>query len=88
METSFLPDRCGISLSVSACVSVCLFVSLFSVILGLTFELRVAEDAVSVSVRLRSKLSVKGCGNNGCLSRNKYEVLHIDLDFEFYNLDM
>ena len=83
METSFLPDRCGISLSVSVRVSVCLFVSLFSVILGLTFELRVAEDAVSVSVRLRNKLSVKGCGNNGYLSRNKYEVLHFDLDFEF-----
>ena len=55
-----------------------------SVTLGLTFELRVAEDAVSVSVRLRSKLSVKGCGNSGYLSRSRYEViLVITLVFGF-----
>ncbi|PON83416.1 XAP5 protein [Trema orientale] len=40
---------------------------------------RVAEDAVSVSVRLRSKPSVKGCGNNGYLSRSRYEMSHFKL---------
>ncbi|EXB39258.1 Protein XAP5 CIRCADIAN TIMEKEEPER [Morus notabilis] len=44
---------------------------------------RVAEDAVSVSVRLRNKLSVKGCGNNGYLSRSRYEVRKGDTIGEF-----
>ncbi|KAF4383679.1 hypothetical protein F8388_014179 [Cannabis sativa] len=72
VETSFLPDRCGIPLCLSVCcISLC--------DLGLTFELRVAEDAVSVSVRLRSKLSVKGCGNSGNLSKSKYEMSPLKL---------
>ena len=42
--------------------------------LHLTYELRGAEDALSVSGRQRSKPSVKGCGNSGIVSRSKFEM--------------
>nr|ACU18064.1 unknown [Glycine max] len=35
---------------------------------------RSAEDSCSVSGRLRNKLSVKGCGNSGFVSRSKFEM--------------
>jgi hypothetical protein len=43
--------------------------------LELTYELRGAEDAVSVSERQRSRLSVKGCGNSGFVNRNRFKVI-------------
>ena len=43
--------------------------------LELTYELRGAEDAVSVSERQRSKLSVKGFGNSGFVNRNRFKVI-------------
>lgn len=42
---------------------------------GLTYKLRGIEDALSVSGRQRSKLSVNGCGNSGFGSRSKFEVI-------------
>ncbi|RZC13961.1 Protein XAP5 CIRCADIAN TIMEKEEPER isoform B [Glycine soja] len=44
---------------------------------------RSAEDSCSVSERLRSKLSVKGCGNSGFVSRSKFEVRKGDSIGEF-----
>ncbi|KAG4999249.1 hypothetical protein JHK87_020321 [Glycine soja] len=44
---------------------------------------RSAEDSCSVSERLRSKLSVKGCANSGFVSRSKFEVRKGDSIGEF-----
>ena len=68
VETSFLPDRCGISLSPPLALSV-------SLVLGLTFDLRGDEDTLSVRGRQRNKLSVKGCRDSGFLSRSRFEVI-------------
>ena len=87
VETSFLPDRCGISLS-PLCVFSLIIIILyfFNVIFSLIFKHRVVEDDILVRVRLRNKLSVKGCGNSGYLSRSGYEVImHYVLGFYHLN---
>jgi len=78
VETSFLPDRCNVFPFPSTYhfpVMHLQTVKGFCMDLELTYELRGAEDAVSVSERQRSKLSVKGCGNSGFVNRNRFEVI-------------
>lgn len=70
METSFLPDRFVISLPSLSFV-------LFFLVLGLTFDLRGDEDALSVSGRRRNKLSVKDCRGSGFLSRSRFKVIQL-----------
>jgi len=48
-------------------------------VVALTFGHRSAEDSCSVSERLRSKQSGKGCGNSGSVSRSKSEVSMLHL---------
>ncbi|KAH1236004.1 Protein XAP5 CIRCADIAN TIMEKEEPER [Glycine soja] len=72
-------------ITVRVCVASLLFPFLFLSLLAvaLTFGHRSAEDSCSVSERLRSKLSVKGCANSGFVSRSKFEVRKGDSIGEF-----
>lgn len=58
------------------CVGISFFLLRVYGNLGLTNWLRGAEDALSVSGRQRSKLSVKGCGNSGFGSKSRFEVIY------------
>ena len=84
VETSFLPDRCVCGIS-SLILSYPPFSTpvLSLLVVALTFGHRSAEDSCSVSERLRSKLSVKGCANSGFVSRSKFEVSLLPLLYYF-----
>lgn len=69
VETSFLPDRYGNSLSLLT------FSFSLSLVLELTFDVRGDEEILSVSERRRNKLNVKGCRDSGFLSRSRFEVM-------------